>query len=467
MENNTTKKELPEGWEWTTLGRVIELEYGKSLPKRVRNQDGEFSVFGSNGIVGRHDEHLLDGPGVIVGRKGSAGVVHYTDKAYWPIDTTYFVQPKDKYVLKFIYFLLISLRLDNYDRSTAIPGLNRNDAYDIEVGIPHPTVQKQIVEKIEALFSELDHAEAGMERNLRRLQRYRQSLLRQAFSGALTADWRRDNPPAPASQLLQQIAQARKAHHQQAIHDWQQALTQWEEAGKPGRKPTKSKAPKTLPPLTPEERAALPEIPEGWEWVRANELIDDIDNGYTPKANFLSPGDGEIPFLKVYNLKFDGTLNFKKDPYFIPDDIHKEKLKRSITEPGDVLINIVGPPLGKVSIATDQFKEWNINQAIVRYRPNDFVSSKWLSYYMQDLHTITWLENTSKATAGQYNVKVSTCRELPIPLIDIKEQTQIVNELEERLSVVEQLEAATRTALLKSKNLRRSILQRAFEGKLV
>lgn len=204
-----------------------------------------------------------------------------------------------------------------------------------------------------------------------------------------------------------------------------------------------------------------------FENVLTGDVIKPINNGYTPTKEFLFADKGEIPFLKVYNLNFDGTLNFKKNPTFIPKAIHEKDLKRSICVPDDILINIVGPPLGKVSVVTNQFPEWNINQAIVMFRPNEKVSSKYLSYFLQNHVTIQWLEGTSKATAGQWNVKVSTCREIPFPFCSPEEQKRIVQEIESRLSVCDKIEEAIETSLLQSEVLRLSILKKAFEGKLV
>lgn len=208
------------------------------------------------------------------------------------------------------------------------------------------------------------------------------------------------------------------------------------------------------------------ELPEGWEKVKTIDAIRIINNGYTPTKNYLSEGSGEIPFIKVYNLNFNGSLNFKKNPTFIPSIIHKKDLKRSICLPGDVLINIVGPPLGKVSVVTNQFPEWNINQAIVMFRPNENILSKYISYFMQNSVTINWLENTSKATAGQWNVKVSTCREIPIPICNINEQNKVIQAIETRLSVAEKMEENINQSMLQSETLRQSILKKAFEGEL-
>lgn len=204
-----------------------------------------------------------------------------------------------------------------------------------------------------------------------------------------------------------------------------------------------------------------------FEPVLTGDVIKIINNGYTPTSEFLSQGSGEVPFLKVYNLNFDGTLNFKKNPTYIPDAVHKKDLKRSICLAGDVLTNIVGPPLGKVSIVTNEYPEWNINQAIVMFRPNENVISKYIAYFLQNFVTIHWLEATSKATAGQWNIKVSTCRVIPFPMCSVEEQEKIVTEIEYRLSVCDKIEEMIETALKQSEILRYSILKKAFEGKLV
>jgi type I restriction enzyme, S subunit len=237
---------------------------------------------------------------------------------------------------------------------------------------------------------------------------------------------------------------------QQQLKVYRQAVLKWAFEGK----------------LTNEE-VKDGELPEGWKLVKTKDVIEIINNGYTPTKQYLSEGSGEVPFIKVYNLNFDGTLNFTKNPTFIPKAIHQKDLKRSICLPGDVLINIVGPPLGKVSIVTNQYPEWNINQAIVMFRPNQKVLSKYLSYYLQNPVTINWLEDTSKATAGQWNVKVSTCREIPLPYCSIKEQQQIIREIESRLSVCDKIEETITNSLKQGEALRQSILKKAFEGKLV
>lgn len=203
-----------------------------------------------------------------------------------------------------------------------------------------------------------------------------------------------------------------------------------------------------------------------WEYVPIKEIIEIINSGSTPKADKMYTS-GDVQFLKVYNLNFDGSINLLKDPVFIDKETHESLLKRSRAKAGDVLINIVGPPLGKVSVIPEGDKEYNINQAIVMFRPNNKVKSKFLAYYLMSPQVIAWLNSTSKATAGQYNVKVSTCREIMFPKVSIPEQQRIVQEIETRLSACDEVEKQIAESLQQSEALRQSILKKAFSGELV
>ena len=172
-------------WTRCKIGDRIEFIYGKGLPKKKRNLSGKFPVYGSNGIVDFHDEFLVAEPSIIVGRKGAAGKIHITNKPFWPIDTTYFVTPPEDINLNFLFYYLQTLKLEKHDRSTAIPGLNREDAYSQELIYPSLEVQQQIVSKIEELFSELDKGIESLQKAKKLLKTYRQAVLKAAFEGKL------------------------------------------------------------------------------------------------------------------------------------------------------------------------------------------------------------------------------------------------------------------------------------------
>jgi len=128
----TYYKQVAPTYQYQRFGKVATLEYGAGLTEAHRN-DGEYPVMGSNGRVGFHDDYLIKGPSIIVGRKGSAGEVIFEEKDNYPIDTTFYVKPKtDQYDLKVLYYLLKQTKLQRLALFKGVPGLNRYDAYELE-----------------------------------------------------------------------------------------------------------------------------------------------------------------------------------------------------------------------------------------------------------------------------------------------------------------------------------------------
>lgn len=459
---------IPNGWIKCKLGEIFSFEYGKSLTKESRIADGRHPVYGSSGPVGFHDKFIVEGPALIVGRKGAAGAVHRCRQNFWPIDTTYFVKPSSSLSTEFSYYLLKACRLQKYESSTAIPGLNRDHAYAENILLPPFPEQQRIVAELEVLFSELDKGVENLRTAQQQLKVYRQALLKHAFEGKLTAEWRARNPDKleSAEALLARLQQERAARYRQQLAEWQEAQQAWEANGKTGSKPAKPKAPKVLPALTAEELAELPELPDGWIYVKAEAISDFITKGTTPGKELLFDGAGEIPFIKVYNLTKTGELDFTISPTFVSQDTHNGFLARSKVYPGDVLMNIVGPPLGKVSIVPETYPEWNINQAIAIYR-SGLIKKKLLAAFLSSEINVLRMMSKSKATAGQFNLTLEICRDTIIPLFGVKEQEQLSRTLDEKLSNLDQLENTITTSLQQAETLRQSILKKAFSGQLV
>ncbi|WP_395593348.1 restriction endonuclease subunit S [Pseudomonas sp. B26140] len=182
----------PATWSLVKLGEISEFKYGKALPATVRD-GGEFPVYGSNGIVGQHSTWLSVGPTIIIGRKGSVGEVCFSDKNCSPIDTTYYVDSFEFLEPKFYFYLLKTLRLGHLNKSTAIPGLNRQDAYDLEIGLPPLAEQTRIAAKLDELLAQVDTLKTRIDSIPALLKRFRQSVLAYAVSGQLTEEWRSSN----------------------------------------------------------------------------------------------------------------------------------------------------------------------------------------------------------------------------------------------------------------------------------
>lgn len=157
--------------------------------------------------------------------------------------------------------------------------------------------------------------------------------------------------------------------------------------------------------------------------VKASDVCDFITKGTTPKREEIygTYSNDRIPFLKVYNLSSTGKLLFKDKAQYIDKTIHNSSLSRSIVFPNDVLMNIVGPPLGKFAIVDDSFPEWNINQAIAIFRAKEKIIPLYLMYsLMQDEILTPFLQQA--VGIRQLNISLEQCRELQIKLPPLKVQ---------------------------------------------
>ncbi len=162
----------------TKLGDILKLEYGKSLVAQKR-VNGGFLVYGSSGVVGAHNEYLVDGPAIIIGRKGSVGEVHYCKINFYPIDTTYFIKndPK-KYDIKYLYYFLKNLDLKHLHSDVGVPGLNRDTVHDKTVLFP-VNISDQI--RISSILSIYDDLIECNDRRIKVLEEIAQRLYTEWF----------------------------------------------------------------------------------------------------------------------------------------------------------------------------------------------------------------------------------------------------------------------------------------------
>jgi type I restriction enzyme S subunit len=171
--------EIPKGWEVKKLGEVAELNYGKALKKEDR-RDGEYPVYGSSGIVGTHDAALVEGPGIVVGRKGNVGSVFWCDEDFFVIDTAYFVT--SSLPLRFLFYVLPTLNFINSD--AAVPGLSRNQAYTLELFVPPSPLLGKFCE----LAGTFERQVVTLQRQIQNLRRTRDLLLPRLLSGQIDVE---------------------------------------------------------------------------------------------------------------------------------------------------------------------------------------------------------------------------------------------------------------------------------------
>lgn len=363
---------------------------------------------------------------------------------------------------QFVYYFVSSRtfrRVAEHNMSGAVGQRRVTTPYLSACKIPVPPTAEQhrIVAKIEELFSELDQGVDSLKTAREQLKVYRQSLLKNAFEGKLTAAWRaahRDQLET-ATALQQRIARERQARYQQQLAEWQTA-------GQAGPKPN---PPKPLPPLTAEELAGLPELPAGWGWVSVSQLLaEELCNGKSVKDR-----KGGFPVLRL-NALGDGKIDLS---------IQKEgawtatEAKNYVVEVGDFLVSrgngskhLVGRG-GFVSALNGMLVAFPDTMIRIRLM-RQLVDFRYFGLCWDSMLVRSQIENTARTTAGIYKINQELMEAYKIPLpTTLEEQLLIVRELESKLSEADQLDQTLATALQQADALRQSILKKAFCGQLV
>jgi type I restriction enzyme S subunit len=181
---------VPIHWEIVGLGKKIVLQRGVDITKDQQDEDGEYPVVSSGGVASYHSRFICKGPGVLVGRKGSAGKLHYEKRNYWPHDTTLYVKHFFKNVPRFVFYKLMSLDLESFDRSSANPTINRNVLHPVKVSWPPLDEQRQIAQFLDSNNEKHSGLVAVISKSIDRLREFRCALVTAAVTGQIdVAGW--------------------------------------------------------------------------------------------------------------------------------------------------------------------------------------------------------------------------------------------------------------------------------------
>ena len=205
------------------------------------------------------------------------------------------------------------------------------------------------------------------------------------------------------------------------------------------------------------------EIPDSWAWCRLDDLAY-VASGSTPsKDAFVNIG---VPYIKMYNLRKQ-AIDFDFHPQYIKKEVHNGKLQRSRTEVGDLIMNIVGPPLGKLAIIPPSMPECNFNQAAVLIRPyyQKKILVKYLFHYLSEMSEINSI--STKGSAGQLNISLTQSQNIKVPLPPIEEQKRIVVKIEEFFQIIDIIDSQTTDIEVAINKTKSKILDIAIHGKLV
>ena len=398
--------------------------------------------------------------GATIGKMATLGVEAATNQAICGI------YENDILISKYLYHYLSNKKrkLIGQGIGGAEPNISQTVLKKLIIPISPLPEQRAIVAKIEELFSDLDKGIADLKKAQDQLVIFRQAVLKKAFEGELTKEWREKQTNLPtAEELLEQIKEERQKHYEQQIEDWKQAVKTWEEKGKEGKKPAKPQKHKDVDPLSNNELDELASLPTNWKWIKNNELMFYVTSGSRDWKKFYSDTKGTY-FVRTGDIK---TNKLDLDGAAFVDLPKNVEGKRSLIEKGDLLMTITGANVGKIAHVDFEISEAYVSQsvALLKYVLKSF--SPYLHYYFQSSATGAKFIGAMVYGVGRPVLSLDNMRDAPVSVCSFEEQHQIVQEIESRLSVCDNVEESITESLEKAKTLRQSILKKAFEGSLL
>ncbi len=344
-----------------------------------------------------------------------------------------------KYVYHFVLTNQFINDVNSLAKGTSYPAVTNQVIFDREIPIPPLNEQHRIVAKIEELFSELDNGVENLKLAQNQLKVYRQALLKHAFEGKLTKEWRKENNPEPAEKLLERIKEERQARYEHELKEWKVGVKKWEKEGKKVKKPRK--------PILSNLKIIDNDVslPSAWFWADFENTVLNLDGDRIPLSSAVrSTRKGNIPYYGATGI-VDHIDDYLFDGKYL-----------LIGEDG---ANLLSKSRDLAFIAEGKF--WVNNHAHL-VQTLSGLDLNYLCYYFNSLILKEYVSGTAQPKLTQTNLN-----KIPIPYCSDMEQRLIVDEIESQLSIVEKLEETINSSLKKSDSQRQSILKKAFEGKLV
>ena len=407
---------LPKGWVWTTLEEISEIILGQSPPSSTYNTNGEGLPFYQGklefGKLYPTPRKWCTAPKKIA----EEGDVFISIRA--PVGPTNICQEKSAVgrglaAIRGLggiesFFILYLMRafaneIASRGTGTTFDAITGNQLKTFEIPLPPLAEQRRIVAKLKMLFTQLDAAIDNLKKARVQLHRYRRSILKAAFEGELTKEWRERYSEELEPMSVSEVS----------------------------------------------DMNSLPELPDGWVWTTLEEISEIILGQSPPSTTYNTDGDG-LPF-------YQGKLEFGK---FYPTPRKWCTAPKKIAEKGDIFISIRAP-VGPTNLCPEKSA---VGRGLAAIRGLNGIQPFFILYLMRRFENEIASRGTGttfKAITG------NQLKTFQIPLPPLHEQEQIVFEIERYLSVADEIEATIASKLTQSERLRQSILKQAFSGKLI
>ncbi len=370
-------------WPTKKLGEIIELHYGKGIPKHDRKPDGKYPVYGANGVLDRSDKYLVDGDAIIVGRKGSAGEVTKVSGKFWPSDVTYYVLGNSKINIDYLFHSLKNLNLQRLAVGVK-PGINRNRIYELQIPLPPLAEQKKIVTKLEGLLGKIKEAK----RLRAEAEEAAQNLLPSELHRIFTQQH---------SNILQNVGMSDS--------------------------PSKNKR---------------------WEEKELGELFDITSSKRVFKSEWETLG---VPFYRAREIVSMAKGKAFKSPIYISEGLYeKYKKKYGVPKTGDILATGVGT-LGITYCVKDNDKFYFKDGNIIWLKNKSGVNPIFVDYFFKsDLLRKQVDENAGGATVRTFTIKTANKIKIPLPpLAEQKKIVARLDSLSEKIKKLRTYQSQTRS----------------------
>ena len=471
---------IPNGWAHASLEAVCQILDSRRIPlnnsersRRIagKSADDLYPYYGATGQVGVIDDFIFDGEHILLGEDGAPFLDPFKDKSYlvggkfWVNNHAHIL--KSTVSNQYLCHYLNQINYSDYVTGTTRLKLNQNALKRIPVLVAPIAEQRRIIVKIKELFSELDKGIESLKMAREKLNVYRQAVLKHAFEGKLTAQWREENKDRLESPelLLDRIKREREARYERQRQEWKAAVKEWEENDRSGKKPAKPKPVNDPSSISREDRGRLPDLPHRWTWVRLGQLFSiSPQNGVYKPASEYGSGTQIIRIDDFYDGRLNRRAGFRK-LHLSNEEIEKYKVQNS-----DLIINRVNSIeyLGKCALVEGLTESTVFESNIMRCCViEDVISTAYVSAYLASHEGRNRLCENAKHAVNQASINQTDVGNTLLPITSMEEQLLIVKKIEHKLSQTDALISEIESHIKKAEVLRQSILKKAFSGQLV
>ena len=457
IQETRERWKIPSSWKWTNLSQLGEVVSGGTPSTKEPSYWGdEINWISPADLTGYSAKTIqkgakgLSNAGLVnsSAKEMPAGSVHFSSRApvgyvvisSKPLATNQGFKslvPAKGIFNEYVYYYLMASK--DYARrrasGTTFLELSGKAFGNLRIPVAPKATQHRIVAKIDELFSELDKGVESLKTARAQLKVYRLAVLKQAFEGKLTAQWREENKDKleTGEQLLDRLERSRKTRYEEQLKEWKSAVKTWEESENSGRKPPRPPKLKQMLPVTVTELETLPSLPAGWTYLRLGIVTDTPRYGTSKKCDYEYEGTGVLRIPNIVHGVVDAS-DLKGAQF---DEAEQRQYGLNS---GDILVirsNGSISIVGRCALVSEAEEQYLYAGYLIRLRSNPAAIHPEYLFSLLSSHLIrTQIEYKAKSTSGVNNINSGEIQSLVIPYCNLDEQRTVVEHLSKRLSAL-------------------------------